>query len=210
MEGGVALSPGQYMYLANLAQQAERYDDTARFIEDMVKLTPAFGELTVEERNLFSTEINRRYDDHAALVKDYRSSVESELSGVCGGILALLDSHLIPSAASSESKVFYLKMKGDYRRQLAEFKVGDERKEAADSTLAAYTEAQGVFVSQELRCKNWFWPKTYGAEELVLAENQFLCSFAGRFSVTGIEVFIISVRLQDGIRRQELLKISIL
>lgn len=89
-------------------------------------------------------EENRRNDDHAALVKDYRARIENELSGVCGGILSLLDSHLIPSAASSESKVFYLKMKGDYHRYLAEFKAGDERKAAADSTMAAYKEAQDI------------------------------------------------------------------
>ncbi|XP_050946896.1 14-3-3 protein 8-like [Cucumis melo] len=41
-------------------------------------------------------------------------------------VTTLLDSNLIPSASASESKVFYLKMKGDYHRYLAEFKVGDE------------------------------------------------------------------------------------
>ncbi|XP_020575451.1 14-3-3-like protein GF14 kappa [Phalaenopsis equestris] len=165
-----ALTREQYVYLAKLAEQAERYDEMARFMEDMVKLTPAFGEFTVEERNLFSVayknlvgarraawrivssieqkEENRRNDDHAALVKDYRARIETELSGVCGGILSLLDSHLIPSAASSESKVFYLKMKGDYHRYLAEFKTGDERKAAADSTMAAYKEAQDIALSQ--------------------------------------------------------------
>ncbi|KAL4016631.1 hypothetical protein IC575_024283 [Cucumis melo] len=50
-------------------------------------------------------------------------------------ILQLLDSNLIPSASASESKVFYLKMKGDYHRYLAEFKVGDERKAAAEDTI---------------------------------------------------------------------------
>ena len=38
--------------------------------------------------------------------------VEKELQEICGSILALLDDHLIPTASSGESKVFYLKMKG--------------------------------------------------------------------------------------------------
>jgi len=33
-----------------------------------------------------------------------------------GQQVALLDSHLVPSAGAAESKVFYLKMKGDYHR----------------------------------------------------------------------------------------------
>lgn len=33
------------------------------------------------------------------------------MTDVCASILALLDDHLIPTASSGESKVFYLKMK---------------------------------------------------------------------------------------------------
>lgn len=68
--------------------------------------------------------------------------MEKELSEICASILQLLDEHLIPTAASGESKVFYLKMKGDYHRYLAEFKTGADRKEAAEHTLLAYKAAQ--------------------------------------------------------------------
>lgn len=70
------------------------------------------------------------------------AQVEKELSEICQSILELLDGHLIPSASTSESKVFYLKMKGDYHRYLAEFKTGHDRKEAAEHTLLAYKAAQ--------------------------------------------------------------------
>ena len=39
----------------------------------------------------------------------------------------LLDQYLIPEASNAESKVFYLKMKGDYFRYLAEVATGDAR-----------------------------------------------------------------------------------
>ena len=68
--------------------------------------------------------------------------VENELSEICSSILKLLDDHLIPTASSGESKVFYLKMKGDYHRYLAEFKTGTDRKDAAEHTLLAYKAAQ--------------------------------------------------------------------
>ena len=38
-----------------------------------------------------------------------------------------MDQHLIPKASNAESKVFYLKMKGDYYRYLAEVATGDKR-----------------------------------------------------------------------------------
>lgn len=38
-----------------------------------------------------------------------------------------MDKYLIPKASNAESKVFYLKMKGDYYRYLAEVATGDTR-----------------------------------------------------------------------------------
>ncbi len=48
--------------------------------------------------------------------------VEKELDEICGEILSLLDKYLVPSASTVEASVFYLKMKADYHRYLAEFK----------------------------------------------------------------------------------------
>ncbi|CAK9163602.1 unnamed protein product [Ilex paraguariensis] len=158
------LNRDQYVYLAKLAEQAERYEEMVKFMEKLVIGSTPDAELTVEERNLLSVayknvigslraawrivssieqkEESRKNDDHVVLVKDYRSKVESELSDICAGILKLLELNLVPSASTSESKVFYLKMKGDYHRYMAEFKVGDERNQAAEDTLNAYKDAQ--------------------------------------------------------------------
>lgn len=151
------------VYMAKLAEQAERYDEMVEAMEKVAK-TVDVEELTVEERNLLSVayknvigarraswriissieqkEESKGNDDHVAMIKDYRAKVESELSTICESILNLLDTHLIPTSTTGESKVFYLKMKGDYHRYLAEFKTGAERKEAAESTLLAYKSAQ--------------------------------------------------------------------
>ncbi|KAI3504960.1 hypothetical protein L1887_26782 [Cichorium endivia] len=160
------LTREQYVYLAKLAEQAERYEEMVKFMEKLVVgLTPV-SELTVEERNLLSVayknvigslraawrivssieqkEESRKNDDHVVLVKDYRSKVENELTDLCAGILKLLESNLVPSASTGESKVFYLKMKGDYHRYLAEFKAGDERKEAAEDAMNSYKAAQDI------------------------------------------------------------------
>ena len=62
------------------------------------------------------------------MAKEYREKVENELRDICNDVLRLLDDFLIPKASNAESKVFYLKMKGDYFRYLSEVASGDDRK----------------------------------------------------------------------------------
>lgn len=157
------------VYMAKLAEQAERYEEMVEFMEKVAKSVDN-EELTVEERNLLSVayknvigarraswriissieqkEESKGNEDHVATIKDYRGKIEAELSKICDGILNVLEAHLIPSASPPESKVFYLKMKGDYHRYLAEFKAGDERKDAAESTLVAYKSAQDIATAE--------------------------------------------------------------
>merc|ERR1712008_397600 len=151
------------VYFAKLAEQAERYDEMADYMLEVGKVRE---ELSVEERNLLSVAYknavgsrraawrivssveqkeaskgNKENEEHA---KEYRKTVESELDSICQKILALLDSRLITKASNGESKVFYQKMKADYYRYIAEYAVGDAKKQATDAAKAAYTDAQGV------------------------------------------------------------------
>ncbi|TAQ83225.1 hypothetical protein B7494_g8448 [Chlorociboria aeruginascens] len=151
------------VYLAKLAEQAERYEE---MVENMKSVASEDQELTVEERNLLSvayknvigarraswrivTSIEQKEESkgnssQVGLIKEYRQKIEAELAKICEDILEVLDKHLIPSAKSGESKVFYHKMKGDYHRYLAEFAIGDKRKESADKSLEAYKNATEV------------------------------------------------------------------
>ncbi|KAE8727917.1 14-3-3-like protein [Hibiscus syriacus] len=160
------LSRDQYVYLGKLSKQAERYKEMIQFMQKLVLGSTPSGELTVEERNLLSVayknvidtrraswrivstieqkEESRGNEDHVTVIRDYRAKIEAELSSICGRIVKLLDSRLIPSASTIDSKVFYLKMKGDYHRYLTEFKTRAERKEAVESTLTAYKSAQDI------------------------------------------------------------------
>uniref|UniRef100_A0A5B6Z2B9 Putative 14-3-3-like protein D isoform X2 n=2 Tax=Davidia involucrata TaxID=16924 RepID=A0A5B6Z2B9_DAVIN len=149
-----------FVYVAKLSEQAERYDE---MVDSMKKVAKLDVELTVEERNLLSVgyknvvgarraswrilssieqkEEAKGNEQNAKRIKEYRQKVESELSSICSDIMSVIDEHLIPSSSAGESTVFFYKMKGDYYRYLAEFKAGNERKEAADQSLKAYEKA---------------------------------------------------------------------
>ncbi|KAJ9563858.1 hypothetical protein OSB04_009018 [Centaurea solstitialis] len=118
-----------HVYLAKLAEQAERYDEMVESMKNVAKLDV---ELTVEERNLLSVgyknvigarraswrimssieqkEESKGNESYVNLIKGYRKKVEDELSKICSDILDIIDKHLIPSSGSGEATVFYYKI----------------------------------------------------------------------------------------------------
>ncbi|CAD6185392.1 unnamed protein product [Caenorhabditis auriculariae] len=128
---------------AKLAEQAERYDDMAA---SMKKVTELGAELSNEERNLLSVAYKNVQKTEGSekkqqMAKEYREKVEKELRDICQDVLNLLDKFLIPKAGNPESKVFYLKMKGDYYRYLAEVASGDDRTSVVEKSQQSYQEA---------------------------------------------------------------------
>ncbi|XP_036397713.1 14-3-3 protein zeta-like [Megalops cyprinoides] len=143
---------------AKLAEQAERYDDMA---SSMKEVTEQGAELSNEERNLLSvayknvvgarrsawrviSSIEQKTegsDKKLQMVKEYREKVEGELREICNDVLELLSKYLIANSTNSESKVFYLKMKGDYYRYLAEVATGDDKKATIENSQEAYQQA---------------------------------------------------------------------
>lgn len=154
------LSREDSIYFAKLAEQAERYEDMVKRMKEVV----ASGqELNTEERNLLSVAYKnsvgarrtawrsvsaieakekQRKSAHVSLVTEYKQKIEKELNDICEDVLNLLDDTLIPGTTHSiEPTIFYLKMKGDYYRYLAEFYKGNDHKEVIDKAQEAYKEA---------------------------------------------------------------------
>ncbi|KXJ12409.1 14-3-3-like protein 2 isoform X1 [Exaiptasia diaphana] len=146
---------------AKLSEQAERYDDMADAMKKATQLDP---KLTTEERNLLSVayknvvgarrsswrvvssveqkKASKEADaKYLEMCEKYRQNVENELKDVCNDVLALLTNHLINKDNEVESQVFFLKMKGDYYRYLAEVASDDEKKDVIAKSKEAYNEA---------------------------------------------------------------------
>jgi len=161
------MSREDHLFQSKLSEQAERYDEMVAAVKRIAELKV---ELTVEERNLLSVayknvvgarraswriissieqkESNKGNSIHVERITEYRKKIEKELSDICIDILNVLDSLLIPSSTTNESKVFYYKMKGDYYRYVAEFETGDKRKEAGNKSLEAYQAASAIATSE--------------------------------------------------------------
>ncbi|KAJ8656531.1 14-3-3 family protein epsilon [Lichtheimia ornata] len=151
------------VYMAKIAEQAERYDEMVTYMKEVAKMSP---DLSVEERNLLSVayknvigarraswrivssieqkEESKGHEAQVNKIKEYRKKIESELYDVCNDILQLLKDCLIPAASDGEAKVFYYKMKGDYHRYVAEYATSEDRKTAASEAHEAYKSATDI------------------------------------------------------------------
>jgi len=169
------LKRAECVYLAKLAEQAERYEDMVKY---MKAIAEGDQELSVEERNLLSVayknvigarraswrvlssieakEKMKSEQERVDRIAPYRKQVENELDEVCDEILRIINESLIPlsekcsnASEKAESQVFYYKMSGDYHRYLAEFKEGDDRLNCSESALDAYNKAKKIAESPE-------------------------------------------------------------
>lgn len=159
-----AMSREDLVYMAKLAEQAERYTDMCYCMGLVVEKNPV---LSVEERNLLSVAYKNVIGAHRAswriissieaktakssgadnqdklkMVSEFRKEVEGELEKTCRKIITLIaDDLLSKNSTDKESTVFYHKMSGDYHRYLAEFKTGEEKNQATENSKEAYNAA---------------------------------------------------------------------
>jgi len=145
------------VFMARTSETAERYEDMCGFMRELVKHSDAKKlDLSVEERNLLSVayknvigarraswrtlNVDDRKDD--PLIVEYKKQVEKEMDGICKDVLELLEDVLVKNnVKEDESRVFYLKMTGDYYRYLAEF-VSD--KSYDQNAAKYYQQALGI------------------------------------------------------------------
>ena len=149
------------VYLAMLAEQCNRFEEMVEFLEEMLKTRDK--DLSSDERNLLSIayknsvssrrtairtivayeskEKKKETSAFLPFIQEYRKKVEDELTKQCKSILSMIDSTLLKKAEEDEAKVFYIKMKGDYNRYMAEYAEGDLKSQVSDDALAAYREA---------------------------------------------------------------------
>ncbi|XP_003387312.1 PREDICTED: 14-3-3 protein homolog 2-like [Amphimedon queenslandica] len=144
---------------AKLAEQCERYDDMCSRMKSLVESLADDTDLSTEERNLLSvayknkvgakrsswrviSSMEQKKSENKELATDYRGVIEKELDSVCNEVLTLLEDKLIKKATETDAKVFYLKMKGDYYRYLAEVQNKDNRDTVVSNGCEAYKKAQ--------------------------------------------------------------------
>lgn len=150
---------------ANLSERSEQYEEMVRVVKELiVHCNENNLEFTAKIRNFFSIAYknltgSRRtswrtlnlekekykdaeIDDYNIII-GYLKNVEDELNVICDDVVDHIDSYIMTenNKLDLESKVFFLKMKGDYFRYKAEVLSGQAFQKCRDESKASYEEA---------------------------------------------------------------------
>lgn len=137
------MSVEEHIFLARVAEQAERFDDMVDFLKPV--LDQKGGDLSSDERNLLSVafknlisskrtawrtisaiEQNPKYSKFGDSLASYKKKIEEGLYKDCEMIIELIRSKVLKTQCQEEPKAFFVKMIGDYYRYIAETAQGDK------------------------------------------------------------------------------------
>jgi 14-3-3 protein epsilon len=154
-------------FLARVADQAERYTDVLKFLDQIIAsdsalssdarnlLSVAYKALTGSRRSGLRTvsaflddESVKAVPERVAKLTELRARLIGELDGYCKDLIALVDGKLLPVAADATTKVFYEKLKADYYRYSVEFKTDADRAEGAEKAKASYESAVAIATAE--------------------------------------------------------------
>ena len=154
----------EYVYLSKLKlyERAKRFQDMVSVINKFIEINP---KLTKDEKNILSAGYKNILSDKRASwrllnsmerkeakkkspqvphIREIKSHIESELKKIFDDMHNLVDKYLLPNAEDPESKVFYLRLKGDHYRYLCEISKDKELEKAIEKAEKVYKEAYEI------------------------------------------------------------------
>jgi 14-3-3 protein epsilon len=149
------------IFLARVAEQAERFEDMVDFLQMVLKKKGAA--VTSDERNLLSVafknlisskraacrtitaiEQNPKYAKFAADLDTYKKEIEGKLTDDCNKIIDMINNDVLAKDCEAEPKAFFAKMVGDYYRYIAENAKDSLLESVKQKALESYNQANGI------------------------------------------------------------------
>lgn len=159
-----------FIYLAKMSEQCERFDEMLRFVRKFVKMSESM--LTPEEKHVFAAAYknavgNRRaelrvltvveqkdqrkqgvLEEQSNQIVTYKKKIEEELTSLCYELINLVDTKLLPPSKGSQNEIYFKKMKGDYYRYLSEFMSEQDCSQIIENCQKSYEDADRLARTQ--------------------------------------------------------------
>ncbi|KAL8426072.1 hypothetical protein Efla_007345 [Eimeria flavescens] len=152
----------EFVYVASVAQETDRFDDVVKAMKEVV----AEGKgLNRDEATLFSLGYKQKITScrntwrNISLLESkgletgnpvperliqYRQEIEKETEDICNEVIQLVEHDILPNVKGAESEAFFVKMKADYYRYLAEFAQENSFDSVVQKALEAYEQASKI------------------------------------------------------------------
>jgi 14-3-3 protein epsilon len=149
------------IFLARVAEQAERFEDMVNFLEQVLDVKGA--DVSSDERNLLSVafknlisskraacrtiaaiEQNPKYAKFADALARYKNEIEEKLTQDCQKVVDVINQKVLSKSCDGESKAFFVKMVGDYYRYISENAKGSQLEQVKQNALKAYNQANEI------------------------------------------------------------------
>jgi len=151
----------QNIFLARVAEQAERFEDMVKYLADVLDVKGQ--DVTSDERNLLSVafknlisskraacrtisaiEQNPKYAKFSDALASYKAGIEDQLTKDCESIIKMINDKVLSKTCDGEPKAFFIKMVGDYYRYISENAKDAKLEEVKENALKAYNEANQI------------------------------------------------------------------
>jgi 14-3-3 protein epsilon len=147
-------------FLAQLCLKFEQYENAIEYVDEIIKIKE--DELTSEERDLFisayrvfinekrtawrsifiteNTEKEQK-SKYTPLLNEIRTNYEDIIQKACEKLIFCVTNYIIKKTNSVEGKAFFLKVKADHYRYLAEISTGQNLRKYIENSLQFYHDA---------------------------------------------------------------------
>lgn len=143
--------------MVKLCQCTNRFSEMAAIMKQIIQM----GVLLSEEEREFlliayksKVDANRNSIQNITMVQNsikefhqkviidrYKKTIVNELIDICFDLLTLIDDYLLPYTNDIEGQIFYLRIKGDFGRYLAEVAIGNQWDVAVEIAEESYKAA---------------------------------------------------------------------
>ena len=154
----------EYIYLSKIYERAERYPDMVSAINKFIEINPklskeekkivsaGYKNILLEKRaswnllNNMEKRESKKKPEQVPYIKEIKKIIEKELKEQFEEVHKIIDKFLLPNAEDADSKVFYMRLKGDHYRYLAEISKNKEKEynKAIEDAEKIYKEAYEI------------------------------------------------------------------
>ena len=148
------------LYLATILENAGKHEEAMKYMEEIAKSKK--NDLSIEEINLltisFNNQITKKLNQikilNKVIAKDeltnskylktdtnIRDIIQRDINDICNKMINLCDNYLLNKTEKNETKILYLKLRGQYYRYLSDVSENEQQKDANKNAINSFNEA---------------------------------------------------------------------